>query len=123
MTMMNSVQYAALRGSMEIIETIPIYSPPDWPLITFFIGLGIAIISITVLRDTEYVGIIAAAVAVIAILTGIISLFILQESEFDHNEYIVRITNMPAQEFVEKYEVIKHFDYSDVIQIKEIEKK
>lgn len=108
---------------MEIIETIPIYSPPDWPLITFFIGLGIAIISIAVLRDTEYVGIIAAIVAVIAILTGIISLFILQESEFDHNEYIVRITNMPAQEFVEKYEVIKHFEYSDVIQIKEIEDK
>ncbi len=108
---------------MEIIETIPIYGPPDWPLITFFIGLGIAIISIAVLRDTEYVGMIGAIVAVIAILTGIISLFILQESEFDHNEYIVRITNMPAQEFVEKYEVIKHFDYSDVIQVKEIEKK
>lgn len=108
---------------MEILETIPIYGPPDWPLITFFIGLGIAIISIAVLRDTEYVGMIGAIVAVIAILTGIISLFILQESEFDHNEYIVRITNMPAQEFVEKYEVIKHFDYSDVIQVKEIEKK
>lgn len=123
MTMINSVQYAVLGGSMEIIETIPIYSPPDWPLITFFIGLGIAIISITVLRDTEYVGIIAAIVAVIAILTGIISLFILHESEFDHNEYIVRITNMPAQEFVEKYKVIKHFKYSDVIQIKEIEDK
>lgn len=108
---------------MEIIETIPIYGPPDWPLITFFIGLGIAIISIAVLRDTEYVGMIGAIVAVIAILTGIISLFILQESEFDHNEYIVRITNMPAQEFVEKYEVIKHFDYSDVIQVKEIKNK
>ena len=108
---------------MEILETIPIYGPPDWPLITFFIGLGIAIISIAVLRDTEYVGMIGAIVAVIAILTGIISLFILQESEFDHNEYIVRITNMPAQEFVEKYEVIKHFDYSDVIQVKEIKNK
>ena len=108
---------------MEILETIPIYGPPDWPLITFFIGLGIAIISIAVLRDTEYVGIIASIVAIIAILTGIISLFILQESEFDHNEYIVRITNMPAQEFVEKYEVIKRFDYSDVIQVKEIEDK
>ena len=108
---------------MEIIETIPIYGPPDWPLITFFISIGIAIISIAVLRDTEYVGIITAIVAVIAILTGIISLFILQESEFDHNEYIVHITNMPAQEFVEKYEVIKHFDYSDVIQVKEIKNK
>jgi len=108
---------------MEILETIPIYGPPDWPLITFFIGIGIAIISIAVLRDTEYVGIIAAIIAVIAIFTGIISLIILHESEFDHNEYVVRITNMPAQEFVEKYKVVKHFEYSDVIQIKEIEKK
>lgn len=108
---------------MEILETIPIYGPPDWPLITFFVGLGIAIISIAVLRDTEYVGMIAAIIAIIAIFAGITSLIILRESEFDHNEYIVRITNMPAQDFVEKYEVIKHFDYSDVIQVKEIEKK
>lgn len=108
---------------MEILETIPIYGPPAWSVITLFIGLGIAIISIAVLCDTEYVGMIAAIIAVIAILTGIISLFILQESEFKRNEYIVRITNMPAQEFIEKYEVVKHFDYSDVIQIKEIENK
>ena len=108
---------------MEIIETIPIYGPPIWPSITLFIGLGIAIISIMVLRDSEYVGIIGVIIAIITILTGTISLIILQESEFDHNEYVVRITNMPAQEFIEKYEVTKHFDYSDVIQIKEIEKK
>lgn len=108
---------------MEILETIPIYGPPDWPLITFFVGLGIAIISIVVFRDTKYIGIITAIIAVIAIFAGIISLIVLRESEFDHNEYVVRITNMPAQEFVEKYEVVKHFDYSDVIQVKEIEKK
>lgn len=108
---------------MEILETIPIYGPPDWPLITFFVGLGIAIISIAALHDTEYVGIIVAIIAVIAILTGIISLIILRESEFDHNEYVVRITDMPAQEFIEKYKVVKHFEYSDVIQVKEIEKK
>ena len=108
---------------MEILETIPVYGPPDWPLITFFVGLGIAIISIAVLRDTKYVGMIAGIIAVIAIFAGIISLIILHESEFDHNEYVVRITNMPTQEFIEKYEVVKHFDYSDVIQVKEIEKK
>ena len=108
---------------MEILETIPIYGPPNWPAITLFIGLGLAIISIAVLRDTKYAGIIASIIAVIAIFAGITSLIILHESEFDHNEYVVRITNMPAQEFVEKYKVVKHFEYSDVIQIKEIEKK
>lgn len=108
---------------MEILETIPIYGPPTWPVITLFIGIGIAIFSITVLRDTECIGAIIAIIAIIVILVGGISLKILHESEFYHNEYVVRITDMPTQEFIEKYEVIKHFDYSDVIQVKEIEKK
>jgi len=108
---------------MEIIETIPIYGPPIWPVITIVIGIIITIISISALRDTEYVGIIVALIAIIIILTGIISLIILRESEFDHNEYVVRITDMPTQEFIEKYEITKHFDYSDVIQVKEIENK
>lgn len=107
---------------MEIIETIPIYSHPDWPFITFLIGLGIAIFAIAVLHDTEYVGLIVAIIAVIIMLVGIISGIILRESRFDHNEYVVRITNIPTQKFIEKYEVVKHFEYSDVIQIKEIEK-
>ena len=108
---------------MKILETIPIYGPPAWPVILFFIGLGIALFSAVALHDTEYVGIIVALIAVIIILVGIISGIILRKSEFDHDEYIVRITDMPAQEFIEKYEVTKHFDYSDVIQVKEIEKK
>jgi len=121
--MMNFALFVALGGNMEIIETIPIYGPPIWPIITLFIGLGIAIISILALRDTTYVGPIVAVIAIIIILTGLISLLIVPKSEFDHNEYVVRITNMPAQEFVEKYEIVKHFDYSDVIQVKEIENK
>lgn len=108
---------------MEILETIPIYGPPDWPVITFFIGLGIAICCCIFLHDTDYVGPIIAIIAIIVILVGGVSLVILRESEFYRNEYVVRITDMPAQEFVEKYEVVKHFDYSDVIQVKEIEKK
>ena len=108
---------------MEIIETIPIYGSPIWPVIILLIGLGIAIFSIAALHDTEYVGPIASIIAVIIMLIGVISLFIVQKSEFDHNEYVVRITNMPVQEFIEKYEIVKHFEYSDVIQVKEIENK
>lgn len=107
---------------MEILETVPIYGPPFWPIIIFFIGLGLAILSIAILGNTEYVGFIVAIIASIFMLGGLISLFILRESEFEHNEYIVRITDMPTQEFVEKYEVTKHFEYSDVIQVREIEK-
>lgn len=108
---------------MEILETIPIYGPPDWPAITFFIGLGIAICCCIFLHDTEYAGAIVSIIAIIAILVGGISLLILHDSEFYRNEYVVHITDMPAKEFIEKYEVIKRFDYSDIIQIKEIEKK
>lgn len=107
---------------MEIIETIPIYGPPTWSNTLIFIGLGIVIFAIATLYNTEYVGPIAVIIALIIILVGIISGIILRESEFDHNEYIVRITDMPAQEFIEKYKVIKHFDYSDVIQVREIGK-
>lgn len=108
---------------MEILETIPIYSTPDWTFITFLIGLGLAIIAGTILCDTKYVGIIVAIIAIIIILVGVISGIILRENEFDHNEYVVRITDIPTQEFVEKYKVTKYFEYSDVIQVKEIENK
>jgi len=108
---------------MEILETIPIYGPPDWPVITLFIGLVIAIWCCIFLHDTASAGVIVAIIAIIVILVGGVSLVILRESEFYRNEYVVRITDMPAQEFIEKYEVVKHFDYSDAIQVKEIETK
>lgn len=108
---------------MEIIETIPIYTAPNWPIIVFFIGLGIVIFCCIFLGDTEYAGVIVSFIACIVMLVGIISFVILRKTEFSHNEYIVRITDMPAQEFVEKYEVVKRFDYSDVIQVREIEEK
>ena len=107
---------------MEIIETVPIYGPPLWPIIIVFIGLGLMVLSIATLANTEYVGIIVAVIASILMLGGLISLFILRESEFEHNEYIVRITDISTQEFVEKYEVTKRFEYSDAIQVREIEK-
>lgn len=108
---------------MEILETIPIYGPPDWPVIIVLIGIGLGILCCVFLNDTKYAGAIVMVIAFIVILIGGISCMILRESKFYRNEYIVRITDMPAQEFVEKYEVTKHFEYSDVFQIKEIKNK
>lgn len=108
---------------MEILETIPIYGIPNWVGILFLVSLGLAIIAIIISKDAEYVGIIIACISIIGILVSGISAIINREAEFKRNEYIVRITDMPAQEFIEKYEVTKHFDYSDVIQVREIEKK
>lgn len=107
---------------MEILKTIPIYGIPDWVGILFLSGVILGIIALT-LKDTEYVGLIMGLIAAIGILLAGISGIIFNKAEFKRNEYVVRITNMPTQEFIEKYEVVKRFDYSDVIQIKEIEKK
>lgn len=107
---------------MEIIETIPIYGPPDWPFILIGVSIVVALIAAG-LSNTEYVGPIAACLAMLMFAIGIIAFIILANVEFKRNEYIVRITDISAQEFIEKYEVVKYFDYSDVIQVKEIEKK
>ena len=107
---------------MEILETVPIYGLPAWPVITFFVGLGIAAVAAICLRNTDYAGAIVAIIGLIAALVGIIFMFILHNSKFDHNEYVVRITDMPAQEFYQKYDITKRFEYSDAIQVKEIEK-
>ena len=108
---------------MEVIETIPIYGMPDWVGILLLSSVGLAILTIIFALNTKYIGTIMALVSVIGLIVGFISAIILSKAEFQGNEYVVRITDMPAQEFIEKYEVVKHFDYSDVIQIKEIENK
>ena len=108
---------------MEIIKTIPIYGPPNWTFILMGISVAIAVLSVVLFHDTEYVGPIIASIAGLAFIIGAIAAVTLDNSEFKRNEYIVHMTDMPVQEFVEKYEVTKRFDYSDVIQVKEIEKK
>lgn len=108
---------------MEIIETIPIYGPPNWTFILMGISVAVIALSFIWFRDTEYVGIIIACIAGLAFIIGMIATITLNNSNFKRNEYIVRLNDMPAQEFVEKYEVTKRFDYSDVIQVREIEEK
>jgi len=108
---------------MEIIETIPIYGTPIWITILVICGFGAMLFSIVLVDVTKYACWIVLFIGALTVLTGLGCLIALKDTEFKRNEYIVRITDMPAQEFVEKYEVTKHFEYSDVIQVKEIEKK
>ena len=107
---------------MEILETIPIYGPPMWPIILILCGLGLVILSITLLNDTEYAGIIVALIGTAIAVVAFIFLIVLRNAEFKRNEYIVRITDITTQEFVQQYDVTRRFEYSDIIQIKEIEK-
>ena len=108
---------------MEIIETIPIYGPPNWTFILMGISVAVVVLSLACLHNTEYIGLIISCIAGLAFIIGMIAAVTLNHLELKRNEYIVRLTDMPAQEFVEKYEVTKHFDYSDVIQVREIEEK
>lgn len=108
---------------MEIIETIPIYGPPNWTFILMGISVAVIVVSFVLFHDTEYVGLIITCIAGLAFIIGMIAMITLNNSEFKRNEYVVRLNDMPAQEFVEKYEVTRYFDYSDVIQVREIEKK
>lgn len=107
---------------MEILETIPIYGPPMWPVILILCGFGLVTLSITVLNDTKYADIIAALIGAAIAIVAFVFLIILRNAEFKRNEYIVRITDITAQEFVQQYDVTKQFEYSDIIQVKEIEK-
>lgn len=108
---------------MKILETIPIYGIPNWVGILFIVSIVLALIAITIGKDTKYAGIIIACISLIGILLSGISAIVNREAEFKRNEYVVRLNDMPAKEFVEKYEVTKRFDYSDVIQVREIEEK
>lgn len=108
---------------MEIIETIPIYGIPGWVGILFASSFILGMLATIFAVNTKYIGVIMAIISVIGLILSGITAIVFNKAEFKHNEYIVRITDMSAQEFIEKYEVVKHFDYSDVIQVKEIEKK
>lgn len=107
---------------MEIIETIPIYKVPDWPVFVLLAGLAISVIGGMIAPSKGTVFTIIICICLVTILFGLASFLIIGKSEFSHNEYIMRLSDMPAQEFIKRYEVTKTFEYSDVIQVREIEK-
>jgi fatty-acid desaturase len=107
---------------MEILETVPIYTGPDWPF--FLIVGGLILLGVSaILYDTEWVGCVILILAIIMVFTGIITALIYRNTIFSHNEYVVRISDISVNEFIENYEITKRFEYSDVVQVKEIVKK
>ena len=108
---------------MEILETVPIYTGPNWPFFLIFGGLILMGACALFLYETEWVGLVVFILAVIITFAGIITGIIYRNTVFSHNEYIVRISNIPVNEFIENYEITKRFEYTDVVQVKEIVKK
>ena len=107
---------------MQILETIPIYETPIWPVIVAIIGLGLMIIGMIIISHTDYVGVIALIIGLSMFIIGAAFIFILNNTQYSHDEYIIKIDSISTKEFVEHYDVTKRFEYSDVIQVKEIGK-
>lgn len=107
---------------MQILETVPIYESPVWPGIMALIGLGLFIIGMVILEDTEYAGVIILIIGLSMVVVGVVCLFTLDNTQYSHDEYIVKIDGISTREFVERYDVTKRFEYSDIIQVKEIGK-
>lgn len=103
---------------MEIIEKIPQYTTPDWVLIVFLCGIGMAFVTF-ITKDTEWVSLIAIILTLIILFVSIVGFCITRNTVYSHDEYVVKLTDMPAQEFNDKYVITKRFEYSDAIQIKE----
>ena len=104
---------------MEVIKQIPVYETPLWIPILGLVSFVVLLFAFAVLHDTEYVGGIIACIALIGILLSVIGAIFLDHSELKGYNYVVRITDMSANEFLEKYTVIKHYPYSDVFQVEE----
>lgn len=107
---------------MEIIDTVMTGALPLWLPIIF--GVSAAICLFCLLADDDRIGFeIACFVGLaVAVVSGFLIVFGAINTP-NHEEYIVRLTDISTTEFIENWEVTKEFEYSDVIQVKKKEKK
>jgi hypothetical protein len=105
---------------MEILETIEVTVAPLWLFILFLIGGALLLVAFLA-HDADFAPIIAI-VGLILLITSIILGHNKVGYVYDHDEYIVELTDITASEFNEKYEVVKTFDYSNAVQVKERKK-
>ena len=105
---------------MKILETIEVTTAPLWLFILFLIG-GALLLMAFLVHESDFAPIVAI-VGLILLITSIILGNNKVGYVYDHDEYIIELTDMTASEFNEKYEVVKTFDYSNAIQVKERKK-
>ena len=108
---------------MEIIETVPIMEHASWVFIAMIVGLGFGLIALCNADDCRSaLCIVLATLMMILIFGSLILLLTNATKHFDHDEYIVRISDdYPANKFNAEYVITKEFEYSDVIQVKKRE--
>ena len=111
---------------MEILETIPIMKDPEWLSICWVGGAVISLLLfVFFFSDAKFnktssicctIGVVAGIIALAAFILGVTGWV----KEHDYDEYVVRLTDMSADEFARNYTVTKTFEYSDVIQVRKI---
>lgn len=104
---------------MNLINVIPIYRTGLIVPLLIIIGLIIGLISFILASYKENVKIlIVGIIGLIMCFIGIIFGFAGVGEIYDHDEYIIELTDMSASEFYSQYEPVKAFEYSNAIQVK-----
>lgn len=112
---------------MEILETIPVFKDYWWVIALTLLGgsLTFAILAVCVFEGGGFDGYSIAALIFGTMLT-IVGIFCITTDYVkwhSHDEYVVRLSDSySANEFNQTYEVVKVFEYSDVIRVKERKK-
>ena len=106
---------------MEILETIPMYFAPTWLIITAVITTIFSIVMVSIINDTcSIFTIIITIISIIICLTSIIIIATGKLDEYKYDKLIIKISSeVSFEEVMNKYEIIKHYEYSNVYEVKE----
>ena len=100
---------------MNILETIPVNTTPDWCIHVIVV---LVIIFFTVIyneAESDLTGWISV-ICFIAIIVFSALTFCGTFDQYDHDEYIVDLNGTNATELLKEYEIVKN--YSDVWEVK-----
>lgn len=105
---------------MEILETIPMYFAPTWLVIIAVITAIFSILMGIMINDTySTFTIIITIISSIICLVSIIIIVTGKLDEYKYDKYIIKISPETSfEEVMDKYEIIKHYEYSNVYEVK-----
>lgn len=102
---------------MELLDTIPVYSNPMWLTIVWLVIVAIFVTTIFA-HNEGTAEVIVSICSFIATVICTILLFTDTFAYYDHDEYVVRLTDMSATDFFKDYEIVKIYEYSDAWRVK-----
>lgn len=104
---------------MNLIDVIPIYRTGPIVYLLIIIGLIVSLIGLILISYKDNIKtIIVGIIGLIMCVTGIIFGFTKVGEIYDHDEYVIELTDMNASEFYSQYEPVKAFEYSNAIQVR-----